>query len=151
MLAKELGMRESNMLICDIGDTVEVTERSMKFGEKFHAGSKLVDGLTIDDTNTVVRDRIHLAEDGIIVAICCVSAENGECIQEPSFICKGISLNDQLIADCKGIVVKTLGDFDIKDIGDNAEFRRQLRKNLKNYIFKKTKNNPIILPVITEI
>ena len=151
MLAKELGMREGNMLICDIGDTVEVTEKSMKFGEKFHAGSKLVDGLTIDDTNTVVRDRIHLAEDGIIVAICCVSAENGECIQEPSFICKGISLNEQLIADCKGIVVKTLGDFDIKDIGDNSEFRRQLRKNLKNYIFKKTKNNPIILPVITEI
>lgn len=151
MLARELGMREGNMLICDIGDTVEVTEKSMKFGEKFHAGSKLVDGLTIDDTNTVVRDRIHLAEDGIIVAICCVSAENGECIQEPSFICKGICLNEQLIADCKGIVIKTLSDFDIKDIGDNSEFRRQLRKNLKNYIFKKTKNNPIILPVITEI
>lgn len=151
LLAKQLGMKESNMLICDIGDTVELAERSMKKGEQFHAGSKLVDGFTIDDTNAVVRDRIHLAEDGIIVAICCVSAENGEIIQEPSFVFKGISLNETQIAECKAIITKTLAEFDIKEIGDNAEFRRQLRKALKNYIFKKTKNNPIILPVITEI
>ncbi len=151
MLAKDLGMRESSMLICEIGDTVELTERSMKKGEQFHAGSKLVDGLTIDDATTVVRDRIHLAEDGIIVAIGCVSAESGECIQEPSFICKGISLSDQLLADCKAGVIKTLSDFDIKDIGDNQECRHQVRKTLKNIIFKKTKNTPMIIPVITVI
>ena len=151
MLAKDLGMRESSMLICEIGDTVELTERSMKKGEQFHAGSKLVDGLTIDDATTVVRDRIHLAEDGIIVAIGCVSAESGECIQEPSFIWKGISLSDQLLADCKAGIIKTLSDFDIKDIGDNQECRHQVRKTLKNIIFKKTKNTPMIIPVITVI
>lgn len=151
MLAKELGMREGNMLICDIGDTVELTERSMKKGEQFHAGSKLVDGLTIDETTTVVRDRIHLAEDGILVAIGCVSAESGECIQEPFFICKGINLSEALLADCKNTVIKTLSDFDIKQIGDNQECRHQVRKSLKNLIFKKTKNTPMIIPVITVI
>lgn len=150
-LAKDLGMRESNMLICEIGDTVELNERSIRKGEQFHAGSKLVDGLTIDDTTTVVRDRIHLAEDGIIVAIVCVSAETGESIQDPSFICKGISLGDAILNDCKASVVRTISDFDIKDIGDNQECRHQLRKNLKNLIFKKTKNTPMIIPVITVI
>lgn len=151
MLAKELGMREGNMLICDIGDTVELTERSMKKSEQFHAGSKLVDGLTVDDATTVVRDRIHLAEDGILVAIACVSAESGECMQEPFFICKGINLSEGLLADCKNAVIKTLSDFDIKQIGDNQECRHQVRKSLKNLIFKKTKNTPMIIPVITVI
>ena len=151
MLAKDLGMRESNMLICEIGDTVELTDKSMKRGEQFQAGSKLVDGLTIDDTTTVVRDRIHLAEDGIIVVICCISAESGDCIQEPSFICKGISLGDQLLNECKVGVVKTLSEFDIKDIGDNQECRHQVRKNIKNIIYKRTKNTPMIIPVITVI
>ncbi len=151
MLAKELGMRDGNMLICEIGDTVELTERSMKKSEQFHAGSKLVDGLTVDDATTVVRDRIHLAEDGILVAIACVSAESGECMQEPFFICKGINLSEGLLADCKNTVIKTLLDFDIKQIGDNQECRHQVRKSLKNLIFKKTKNTPMIIPVITVI
>lgn len=151
MLAKSLGMRESNMLICDIGDTVELSNRSIKRGEQFRAGSKLVDGLTIDDTETLVRDRIHLAEDGIIVAICCVSAETGEFIQEPSFILRGVVLSEEQILECKNIAYKTFADFDLKDLGDNAELRRKLRKSLKNYIYKKTKNTPIIMPVITEI
>lgn len=151
MLAKEMGMRDGNMLICEIGDTVELTERSMKKSEQFHAGSKLVDGLTVDDATTVVRDRIHLAEDGILVAIACVSAESGECMQEPFFICKGINLSDGLLADCKNAVIKTLLDFDIKQIGDNQECRHQVRKSLKNLIFKKTKNTPMIIPVITVI
>lgn len=151
MLAKEMGMRDGNMLICEIGDTVELTERTMKKIEQFHAGSKLVDGLTVDDATTVVRDRIHLAEDGILVAIACVSAESGECMQEPFFICKGINLSEGLLADCKNAVIKTLLDFDIKQIGDNQECRHQVRKCLKNLIFKKTKNTPMIIPVITVI
>ena len=73
VLAKGLGMRESSMLICDIGDTVELSFKSMKKGESFQAGSKLVDGLTIEDNSTLIKDRIHLAEDGIIVALSCIS------------------------------------------------------------------------------
>ncbi len=149
-LAKEMGMRESNMLICDIGNTVEFTARSMRFGEHFQAGSRLVDGLTIDDAASLVRDRIHLAEDGIIVAFSSVSAETGEFIQEPSFILKGVVLSEEQLNDCKNIVYRTVSNFDVKDIGDTPELRHRLRKALKNYIYKKTKNTPMIVPVITK-
>ncbi len=151
MLAEDMGMKEGNMMICQIGDTVEFTPKSMKRGESFAAGSRLIDGLNIDeDATSIVRDRVHLSEDGVIVAVCCVSAESGEPIQEPSLICKGVVLTDSQLADCKNIILKTIADFDIK-IGDNPVFRNQIRRSLKNYIFKKTKHNPIILPVITEI
>ena len=150
-LAKDMGIKESNMLICDIGDTVELTSKSMKRGEQFKAGSKLVDGLTIDDTETLVRDRIHLSEDGIIVAICCISSESGEFIQEPFFIQRGVVLSEDQISECKNIVYKTAYDFGVKEVGDNSELKRKIRKNLKNYIYKTTKNTPIIMPVITEI
>ncbi len=149
ILAKELGMRESNMLICDIGDTVEFTNKSMKRGESFHAGSKLVDGLTIDDASSLVRDRLHLAEDGILVAFSFISAETGEFIQEPSFILKGVVLCDEQLNDCKNIVYRTVNDFDVKE--DTPELRQRLRKALKNYIYKKTKNTPMIVPVITKL
>ena len=144
-------MRESNMMICDIGDTVCLTQKSIKRGEQFQAGSKLVDGLVLDETSTIVRDRVHLSEDGVIVAICCISAESGEFMQEPSFVCKGVALTDSQLEDCKNIIYRTVMAFDIKGIGDNHEFRQQLRKQLKNYIYKKTKHTPMILPVITEI
>ena len=149
-LAKDMGMRESSMLICDIGDTVEFTARSMKRGESFQAGSRLVDGLTIDDASSLVRDRIHLAEDGIIVAFCSVSAETGDFIQEPTFILKGVVLNEEQLKDCKNIVYRTVSDFSVKEIGDTPELRNRLRKALKNYIYKKTKNTPMIVPVITK-
>ncbi len=149
ILAKELGMRESNMLICDIGDTVELTNKSMKRGESFQAGSKLVDGLTIDDASSLVRDRLHLAEDGILVAFSSISAESGEFIQEPSFILKGVVLSEEQLNDCKNIVYRTVSDFDVKD--DTPELRHRLRKALKNYIYKKTKNTPMIVPVITKL
>lgn len=150
-LARELGMRESSMLICDIGDTVELSFKSMKKGESFHAGSKLIDGLTIDDSSSLIRDRIHLAEDGIIVALSCISAETGEFIQEPTFILKGVVLSEEQLLDCKNIVYKTVLEYGPKEIEGNSDVKHRLRKALKNYIFKKTKNTPMIVPVITKV
>ena len=88
-LAKELGLKDGNMLIAEIGDTIEITEKSMKRGEQFQAGTRYIDGLSIDDTESVVRDRKHLAEDGLIVAVCCVSEDTGEILQEPDIINRG--------------------------------------------------------------
>ncbi|MBR4420080.1 MAG: ribonuclease J [Clostridia bacterium] len=151
VLAKGLGMRESSMLICDIGDTVELSFKSMKKGESFQAGSKLVDGLTIEDNSTLIKDRIHLAEDGIIVALSCISAHTGEFIQEPTFILKGVVLNEEQLLDCKNIVYKTILEFGPKEFDGNTDVSRRVRKALKNYIFKKTKNTPMIVPVITRV
>ena len=139
------------MLIADIGDTVEVTARSMKKGERFQSGSRYIDGLSIDDTETVVRDRKRLAEDGLIVAVCCVSEDTGEIVSDPDIINKGSILTDAQVKEAKNILAKTLNGFDMKASADKSEVRNAIRKNLRNYIMRKTKKNPMILPVITEV
>lgn len=150
-LAKEMGMREGNMLIADIGDTVEIGKNTMRRGEKFPSGSRFVDGLSIDETQSVIRDRMHLSEEGLIVAICCVSSENGKVMQDPDIICKGAGLTDVQIDEMKSLIVKTIEKYDVKSAGDSVDARNFLRKKLRDYLFKKTKKNPMILPVITEV
>ena len=150
-LAKSIGMKEGNMLIADIGDTVEITAKSMKRGERFQAGARYIDGLSIDDSESVVRDRKHLAEDGIIVAVCCISEDTGEVMQEPDIINKGAILTDEQLSEVRHIVRSAIEKFDVKAVADKSEIRNAIRKNLRNYVFKKTKKNPMILPVITEL
>ncbi len=151
ILTKELGMKDYQMLIPDIGDTVLLTEKTMKLGEKFHAGSRFVDGLQIDDSTTYVRDRLHLAEDGLIIALCCISSESGELLQKPDVISKGVVLSDEQTETIKDIVLKTVQSFDMKALGDTREVKNKIRSSIRNFVIKKTKNNPMILPVITEV
>ena len=150
-LARDLGMKESNMLIAEIGDTVELTAKNMKMGEKFQAGSRLVDGLNIDDSGEVVRDRKHLSEDGVVVAVVCISRESGEIVQGPDLINKGTTLTDKNIEELKAIVIKSVENSNEKAFGDIQEMRNAVRKGIKNYAFKRLKHSPIILPIITEI
>jgi ribonuclease J len=150
-LVKELGMRDSNALICEIGDTVELTPKSMRKSDKIPSGSRLVDGLSIDETQSVVRDRKHISAEGIVVTVCCVSAESGLILQEPDVIGKGAGLTDLQIQEIKAIILKCLDSYDIKSLGDKSVIRNILRKKIRDYIFKKTKKNPLILPIITEV
>ncbi|MBO5889112.1 MAG: ribonuclease J [Clostridia bacterium] len=150
-LAKDMGLKDGNILICDIGDTVEVTPRSIKKKEKFQAGSRLVDGLSIDETQTVVRDRKLISLEGIIVAVCCISAESGLILQEPDIISKGAGLTEKQILEMKALLVKCLENYNIKSAGDLTVIRNILRKKLRDYVFKKTKKNPMVLPIITEV
>ena len=151
MLTKELGMKDYQMLIPDIGDTVSLTEKTMRFGDKFHAGSRFVDGLQIDDTTTYVRDRLHLAEDGLVIALCCISSESGELLQRPDVISKGVVLSDEQTEAIKDIILKTVQSFDMKSLGDTREVKNKIRSSIRTFVIKKTKNNPMILPVITEV
>ncbi len=150
-LAKDMGLKDSNILICDIGDTVELTPKSMRKKEKFQAGSRLVDGLAIDETQTVVRDRKLISLEGIIVAVCCISSESGLILQEPDIISKGAGLTDKQVAEMKALAIKCLESYNIKTAGDLTVTRNIIRKKLRDYVFKKTKKNPMILPIITEV
>lgn len=150
-LTKELGMKDYQMLIPDIGDTVLLTEKSMRLGDKFHAGSRFVDGLQIDDSTTYVRDRLHLAEDGLIIAVCCISSESGELLQKPDVISKGVVLSEEQTEAIKDIILRSVQSFDMKALGDTREVKNKIRSSIRNYVMKKTKNNPMILPVITEV
>lgn len=147
-LAQSLGMKESNILIADIGDTVELTSNTMKFGEKFQAGSRFVDGIGIDGADSfVLRDRRHLAEDGLVVVVVSVD-EASLTLNSLEIIGKGLVFTDDMINEAKSCVVHALDKVDLRTIRDESELNGIIRRSVKNYIFKATKKNPMILPVV---
>ncbi len=149
-LAESLGMKPGNILIADVGDTALVTSKSIKRGERFPSGTRLVDGLGIDDGESVVlRDRIHLSEDGIIIVVACID-ESGHLVST-DLVNKGIVMDETTWAEAKSNVATALSHLDVKADGDKSEIKYAIRRSLKNYIFKKTKKNPMILPVIMEV
>jgi ribonuclease J len=147
-LAESLGTKENNILIAEIGDTVELTENTIKFGEKFPSGSRFVDGVGIDDADSyVIRDRRHLAEDGIVVISVGLDELTAKLVSL-EIVGKGIVLLDSMIEDAKTNVVKMLNGIDLRTVRDEEELSNIIRKSVKNYLFKATKKNPIILPII---
>lgn len=147
-LAESLGMKNSNILIADIGDTVELTSSTMKFGEKFHAGSRFVDGVGIDGADSfVLRDRRHLSEDGLVVVVVSVD-EASAVINSLEIVGKGLVFSEDMVNEAKTYVVSALQKVDLKTVRDEAELNGIIRRSVKNYIFKATKKNPMILPVV---
>ena len=151
ILAKDLGMKEYQTLIPDIGDTVLLTAKSMRLGDKIPSGARFVDGLQIDNSTVFVRDRLHLAEEGLIIALCCISSVSGELLKTPDIISKGVVLSDSQTDAIKDIALKTISSFDLKRSGDLREVKNKIRSSIRTFVIKKTKNNPMILPVITEV
>jgi ribonuclease J len=150
-LAKEMGVKEHQTLIAEIGDTVEFTQKTMRRGEKFPSGSRLVDGLSVGEAPNIVRDRKLISAEGIVVVVCCISSESGLMFKEPDIIGKGAGLTDSHISDMKNIILKSIEGYNLKYAGDKTDFRNTLRKKLRDYVYKKIKKNPMILPIITEV
>ena len=151
-LAAEMGLKDHQMIIAEIGDTVLVTPKTIKKGDRIPAGSRFVDGYNIDDsTSATVRDRRRLAEEGLIVVLLTVSAESGEILQRPDVIARGVTLGDEQIEDVKEIIEKVVCSFDLKSQGDLGEVKKKIRSSVRNYLNKRSKNNPMILPLITEL
>ena len=147
-LAESLGMKEGSILIADIGDTVELTSNTIKFGEKFHAGTRFVDGVGIDGADSfVLRDRIHLSEDGLVVVVVSLDERSAK-LNSLEIIGKGLVFSDDMIAEAKTFVTSALERVDLRTVRDESEVNAIIRRSIKNYIFKATKKNPMILPVV---
>ena len=147
-LAHSLGVKESNTLIAEIGDTVELTQKQMKRGEKIKAGSRFVDGVGIDGEDSfVLRDRRHLSEDGLVVVVVGVDEFSAE-LSSVEIIGKGLVFSEEMINDAKSHLVHVLTSIDLRKVSDESELAAIIRRGLKNYIFKATKKNPMILPVV---
>ena len=143
-----LGMKETNIVIAEIGDTVELTDKTIKFGEKFKAGSRFVDGVGIDGEDSfVLRDRIHLSEDGLVVVVVGVDEFSAQ-LTSLEIIGKGLVFSDSMIAEAKANVTSTLSRIDLRTVRDENELAGIIRRSIKNYIYKATKKNPMILPVV---
>ena len=150
-LAQEIGLKKENVVIAEIGDTVELTSRTIKKGEKIPAGSRFVDGVGIDGADSfVLRDRIHLAEDGLVVVVAGVE-ELSATLQSLEIIGKGLVITEKMISDAKANLTNILTKIDLRAIKDQNELSAIIRRGLKNYLFKATGKNPVIMPIIMVI
>ena len=141
-------MKESNIAIAEIGDTIEFTSDSMRRGERFPAGSLFIDGYGVDGTDSfVLRDRIHLSEDGLVVVVVGIDELSSE-LSSLEIVCKGVVLTDSAVAESKTYVENALKQIDLRKVSDDNELSGIIRRSLKNHLFKSTKKNPMILPII---
>ena len=154
-LATDLGMSENNILIADIGNCVELTPDGIQFGESVSSGSRLVDGGSLEDreNSVVMKDRKHLSEDGIFVITACVSERSGDLLSEPAVVNRGFVMpeNADYAAEIRRIVVNLADQVDISGDTDNTEYAAAIKKAVKNFIYKKTKQNPVVMANIVRI
>lgn len=154
-LAMELGMSENNILIADIGNCVELTRDSMQFGESVSSGARLVDGGSLEDkeNSLVMKDRKHLSEDGIFVITVCVSERTGDLLSDPDVVIRGFVMpeNADYYAEVRRIVINCASQVDIPADVENTEYAAAIKKAVKNFIYKKTKQNPVIMANIVRV
>ena len=151
-LAMTLGMDSRNILLSSIGMQVEIGQNSMKEVGFVKAGQRLVDGMGIGDMDSnVLRERKQLAEDGICVV--CVNINNvaGEVTNEPFIITRGVVYADEqesFVQDAKASIIASLKETDLRGV-EPAVIRASLRRNISNFIFRRTKRRPIILTFVS--
>jgi ribonuclease J len=154
-LARDMGIEPQNIIISDLGRIIEVSRKGIKLGGTVQSGRILVDGTGIGDVGSVVlRDRKHLAQDGMIVVVLSLSGEDGSIISGPDIITRGfvyVKESAGLMDDMKQIILETLGSFQDTNPGDWTSVKASIKTALSAYLYKNTKRSPMILPVIMEI
>ncbi len=154
-LAQTMGIEPRNIIISDIGRVIELSARSIKLSGTVPSGKVFVDGSGVGDVGSVVlRDRKHLAQDGMVVVVVSLSGQDGNLISGPDVITRGfvyVKESEELIAELRELTINALEDCRNKNITDWATIKSTIRAKLSDYLYKKTKRNPMILPVIMEI
>ena len=154
-LAQEMGIRPANIMIAGIGDVIELTAKRITKNGTVPSGRVMVDGA--DDggvENVVMRDRQHLAQDGMVVIVMTMSAQDGALLSEPEIITRGfvyVKENAQLMEDMRRVVYESIESCQRSRITDWAEIKGRVKGQLGGYLYKVTRRSPMILPVITEV
>ena len=153
-IAQQMGMDEENIFIMENGNCLEISQKSAKLVGDVPSGNILVDGLGVGDVgNIVLRDRRHLSEDGLIIVVISLTKE-GKVVSGPDIISRGfvyVRESEDLIEDAKNVVRKILNDDSRDNLRNWNGLKSDIRDNLRSYIFKNTKRNPMILPIIMEV
>lgn len=153
-IAAQMGMPEENIFIMENGNCLEISQKEAKLVGDVPSGNILVDGLGVGDVgNIVLRDRRHLSEDGLIIVVITITKE-GKVVSGPDIISRGfvyVRESEDLIEDAKNVVRKILNDDSRDNLKDWNGLKSDIRDNLRSYIFKNTKRNPMILPIIMEV
>ena len=153
--AKSVGIPAKNIIMMENGRTLEINEDEAKLTNMVPNGKVFVDGLGVGDVgNIVLRDRQHLSQDGLIIVVLTMSSQTGEVVSGPDIISRGfvyVRESDNLMEDVKNVVKNEVKKFEENGIKDWTTIKSTIREDLRDYIFSKTKRNPMILPIISEI
>ena len=151
-LAQSLGMNERNIFIADIGTCLEVTSGSVKRLADVPCGSLLIDGEGIEDekASTVMRDRLQLSAEGLFIVSVAVSG--GEVVGEPAINSRGFvfDFHHDYNREMREVIHRAIDNYDLAS-GNVDELKRVIKKALGNYIYKKTRQSPMVVPVVVEL
>ena len=150
-LAEALGVPARNVLITDIGNCVELTEKEMKFGENVQAGTLLIDGVGVEDygDSEVMKDRLKMSADGVFTVAIAVTGDY--VINDPAIEAHGCTFTeDTSEADMRAVVCRAVDNYDYS-YGNKTELALAIKKSLKNYFYKKTKKAPLIVVSILDV
>ncbi len=154
-LAQEMGIPKSNIIIGDIGNVIETDGVDMKITSKVPAGRVLVDGLGVGDVGSIVlRDRKHLAQDGLIIVVLSIERATNTVVSGPDIISRGfvyVRESEQLIEESRQLLNSVIDQCSAQEIREWNTLKTKLKDALSEYIYSKTKRGPMILPIIMEI
>ncbi len=154
-LSTQLGVAPKNVCIAEIGNVIVLTGKTCKLSGTVPAGKVFVDGTGVGDVGSVVlRDRKHLAQDGMIVVCVNISAQDGSVITGPDIITRGfiyVKESEELMEELRNVAMEAIERCARKRVRDWTAIKTAIKNDLSGYLFKTTKRNPMILPVIMEI
>ena len=151
LLAQEMGMPAKNICIADIGNCFELTDRSLTQGENVTAGTRLIDGEGFEDygTSEVMKDRLKFAAEGVFFVSLAVTGNY--VVGEPVIDSHGFMFGEQMdMSEAYDVVKRAADDYDYEN-GTKEDLSVAVRKALRNYIFKKTKQSPFIVVSVVEV
>ena len=153
--AQSMGIDKDNIIMMSNGRILEINEEGAELTGSVTSGRVLVDGLGVGDVGSVVlRDRQHLSQDGLIVIVLTMDSSTGEVVAGPDVISRGfvyVKESENLMDDVKSVVRHEIKKCEERGIRDWATIKSAARENLRDYIFMKTKRNPMIIPIIMEV
>jgi len=154
-IAESLGIEKDDIFILSSGDVLELSEESAQVTGKVPVGGILVDGLGVGDVgNVVLRDRQHLAEDGILVVVMALDGYSGQLVSGPDIVSRGfvyVRESDELMEEARVVVAAAIQNCVDRGVSDWGKLKSTTRETLGEYVWKKTKRRPMILPIIMEV
>ena len=153
--AIEMGINPKNIFITGNGKVLELNSEKAEFTGTVPSGRVMVDGLGVGDVgNVVLRDRQHLSQDGLIVIVMTMDSQTGEIISGPDVISRGfvyVRESENLMEQVKSYIREEIQELEEKHVTDWSTIKSTLKDDVRDFIFSKTKRNPMILPIIMEV
>lgn len=154
-LAEKLGIDKEHVVILSSGDVLELSEEKAKVVDKVPAQGILVDGLGVGDVgNIVLRDRQHLSENGLLIVVATLERHSNQVLAGPDIVSRGfvyVRESENLMDEARDVVNNALEKCLDKGISDWGKIKSEIKDSLSDYLWKKTKRNPVILPIIMEV